>query len=422
MTESDIFIITNTYRNGHDNVISPFYVFDNSHKALSTVLRTVQHYDEDTSRPQSRGDGCSDDPSMAVKNALDDTTCQYCFDSVFVVSLDKQNHKLEMSRKYFMSSSDEVCSIIRSMTICGRDTKPVIMVVDVPRGLVAIHDGTEFSTATWDHIDDARKIVDSINFHDDSQRRETWRSAISPESLDALHEDRYGCLERSVEALLGIDPDDDMDVRKRDRVVRGLGGNNDEFLAAVVDVATRLRRDGENDGNVDQEACLDQACLLMFDMRMRYLDSEWELLEKELPDRLRENVVMHGMTTNDPNGDSCARWVDVLDENGRSRAHVSVGIGLHEYMLPNHVESGSVTCAFDLDGCFIVKEWVTVDNDDENGVPSPISDARIKNVDRHQADVTDRGELRNSILRAILRVMGEVRNDGERQEPVSGLD
>lgn len=39
MTESDIFIVTNTYRNGRDNVISPFYVFDNSHKALSAVLK-----------------------------------------------------------------------------------------------------------------------------------------------------------------------------------------------------------------------------------------------------------------------------------------------------------------------------------------------------------------------------------------------
>lgn len=158
-----------------------------------------------------------------------------------------------------------------------------------------------------------------------------------------------------MKALLGIDPDDGMDARRRDRVVQGLGGNSDEFLAAVVDVATRLRRDGENDGNVDQEACLDQACLRMFDMRMRYLDDEWRLLEKGLPDRLRENVVTHGMTTNDPNKDSCARWIDVLDENGKSRAHVSVGIGLHEYMLPNHVESGSVTCAF-VDGCFVIKE------------------------------------------------------------------
>lgn len=52
MTESDIFIVTNTYRNGRDNVISPFYVFDNSHKALSAVLKTVRQYDEDTSSPK----------------------------------------------------------------------------------------------------------------------------------------------------------------------------------------------------------------------------------------------------------------------------------------------------------------------------------------------------------------------------------
>lgn len=406
MTGSSIFVVTNTYRNGHDNVISPFHVFNNSRVALNAVLETVQRYGESTPRPAGdRGSGYADDPriiDMAVKNALDDAPCQYCFDAVLTILLGRRKHRLEMSKRYFMSSSDEVCSTIQDMDGCGDNERNTIMVVDVPRGLITIMGGHESTTVTWDRVDDIRKVLNSIDFHDDPRQERAWRDRIVPESLNALREDRWACLERSVEALLDVDPDDDMDIRKRDRAVRSLGGNDDDFLTAVVDAAHRLCLDRENDEDVDPEAYLDQAGITMHNMRMSYLAGEWELLEEKLPDRLRENVVLHGETKNDPNKDSCARWIDILDEDGRSRAHVSVTIGLHEDMLPGRFENRSTPCAFDLDGCFVIKEWATVADDHQDSVPSPICETHITNIYEHMCDVAEDGTLCEAILRAVI--------------------
>jgi len=446
MTEqSDIFIVTNVRRNGYDNVVSHIHVLDNGHAALDAVLEAIRPYSKNVSY-LGENDGNNihtADPEIvgaAVEDALDRMSCRHDTDPASVVSLGRTNSIVVTPGESLRVSGDMLYPYFTSTVHSRYDTNhAVVMAVDIPRGLIVICDGIGCSSdkTTWDRIDDVRRTINIIQQWEYPQptdpRLDTNLGVL--EALHDLREDRFGCLEQSVETLLGLDPDNAVDKRERDKVVRKLGGNSDEFLAAVVEEATCLRQDMEdNDEDMAPEPYRDE---FLYDsvevmgfkisvLRMRYFDREWELIEKsvkdELPEHCRDRVVLHGTTTNDTNKDSCARWIDVLDENGRSCAHVSVGIGLHEYMLSNHVESGSVACAFDLDGCFIVKEWATVDDDDENGIPSPISDMRIRNVNRHQADVAGRGELRNSILRAVLRMMGEVRNDGERQESVSSRE
>jgi len=442
MTEqSDIFVITDVRRNGYDNVVSHTHVLDNGRAALDAVLKALRPYSKNAPDSEESWDSSHKETleiiGAAAKNALDHMSCRHDTDPTSVVSLGRTRDITVTPGESLRVSGDMLYPYFKSTVHDRYNTNhAVVVVVDIPRGLIVICDGigdSSFKT-TWNRIDNTREIISSIQQWEYPQptdpRLDTDLSVL--EALHDLREDRFGCLERSVETLLGLDPDNTVDKRERDKVVRKLDGNSDEFLTTVVEEATCLRQDMEdNDEGMDPESYRDEFLydsmevmgFRMSVLRMKYFDKEWELVKKsiegEFPKHLRDRIVMHGTTANDPNGDSCARWIDVLDENGKSRAHVSVGIGLHEYILPNHVESGSVTCAFDLDGCFIVKEWTTVDNDDEDGIPSPISDMRIRNVNRHQADVTDRGELRNSILRAVIRMMGEVRNDGEQQEPVS---
>lgn len=240
-------------------------------------------------------------------------------------------------------------------------------------------------------------------------------------ALSDLHVHRDICLLRSVVTLFGLDITDWGDVGAIDARMSELKRESDEVQACFVVETTHFLQDKEVGGDDvdDVSEYLDRACERISNVRLDYLESEWQLAKEQLKDN--DDVYMWGTPKLDPgewaDDDPNARWIDLSDDEGTTYAQVCVS------MESEGLGNDTYRSSLDTGGCFAIRGFNVVDDEDQEGFTSPIDENVTLNIGNQTeafSFVRDTGVLCEAIVNAVRWLIEtheeQVRLDRERRE------
>lgn len=239
-------------------------------------------------------------------------------------------------------------------------------------------------------------------------------------ALADLHTHRDICLLRSVVTLFDLDITDWGNVGAIDARMSELKQESDEVQACFVVETTHFLQDKEVDGNdVDVSEYLDRACERVSNVRLGYLESEWQLAKEQLEDN--DDVYMWGTPKLDPgewtDDDLAARWIDLSDDEGTTYAQVCVS------MESEGLGNDTYRSSLDTGACFAIRGFNVVDDEDQEGFTSPIDENVTLNIENQTeafSFVRDTGVLCEAIVNAVQWLIEtheeQVRLDRERRE------